>query len=143
MTIRATAIAATLCAFPAPALADVSDALIGRWNTEQQNGIVEIYRCGGAICGRVVDGAPLRANPDQRDVRNGDAALRGRRIKGLAVLSGFTGGPVEWTGGPVYDPNSGDGAKKGYLTLEGRDVLKVKGCLAMFLCRTQTWTRTR
>ncbi|MGH9917163.1 MAG: DUF2147 domain-containing protein [Pyrinomonadaceae bacterium] len=27
------------------------------------------------------------------------------------------------------------------MTLENPTTLKVKGCIAVFLCRTQTWTR--
>ncbi|MES1972181.1 MAG: DUF2147 domain-containing protein [Pseudomonadota bacterium] len=117
--------------------------LIGRWRTEKRNGIVELAPCGPAICGKVLDGAPLRANPDQRDVRNRDAALRVRRVMGLRVLEGFTGGPRTWTGGPMYDPDTGDGASSGYLTLLNPDTLQVKGCIVAFLCRTQTWTRIR
>ncbi len=117
--------------------------LIGRWRTEKRNGIVELAPCGSAICGKVLDGAPLRANPDQRDVRNRDAALRARRVMGLRVLEGFTGGPRTWTGGPMYDPDTGDGASSGYLTLLNPDTLQVKGCIVAFLCRTQTWTRIR
>src|SRR3546814_9245488 len=59
----------------------------------------------------------LRANPDQRDVKNPDRALRDRRLKGLVVLQGFEGGPKEWKGGPVYDPETGEGAAKATLTL--------------------------
>lgn len=119
------------------------EAVIGRWNTQKQGGVVEIHRCGQMLCGRVVDGAPLRANPDQRDVNNPDKALRSRKVMGARVLSGFSGGPREWKGGPLYDPESGDGAKKGSLTLADANTLKVKGCIASFLCRTQTWTRVR
>ena len=119
------------------------EAVIGRWNTQKQGGVVEIHRCGQMLCGRVVDGAPLRANPDQRDVNNPDKALRSRKVMGARVLSGFSGGPREWKGGPLYDPESGDGAKKGSFTLADTNTLKVKGCIASFLCRTQTWTRVR
>lgn len=118
-------------------------AVIGMWRTQERGGVIRIGRCGGALCGHVVDGAPLRANPDQRDVHNPDRALRARRVMGLQVLSGFIGGPKTWRGGPLYDPNSGDGARMGYLTLVNRDTLKVKGCIAPLLCRTQTWTRLR
>src|SRR3546814_14649887 len=96
-----------------------------------------------AICGKVNDAAPLRANPDQRDVKNPDRALRNRRIKGLVVLRGFTGGPREWKGGPVYDPETGEGAAKGYLTLRADGKLEVKGCKAVIFCRTKVWTRVR
>ncbi|RHW19060.1 DUF2147 domain-containing protein [Sphingomonas gilva] len=136
-------LALALLSVPSALPAAGEEALIGRWNTQKQGGVVEIHRCGQALCGRVVDGAPLRANPDQRDTRNPDKALRGRRVMGLRVLHGFTGGPREWKGGPLYDPETGDGAKSGTLTLVDASTLKVKGCLMAFLCRTQTWTRVR
>lgn len=141
--MRWVALAAWLAASPTAAQAEGEAALIGRWNTQKQGGVVEIHRCGQALCGRVVDGAPLRADPDQRDIRNPDQALRGRRVMHVRVLSGFTGGPREWKGGPLYDPESGDGAKRGSLILADANTLKVKGCIASFLCRTQTWTRAR
>jgi uncharacterized protein (DUF2147 family) len=136
-------IAATLLIFlgSGAATAAPDSALLGKWRTQQRNGVVEIHRCGKALCGRVLDGDPLRANPDQRDIRNSDTSLRGRKVMGLRILSGFTGGPTEWKGGPLYDPNTGDGATSGSLTLENPSTLKVKGCIAVFLCRTQTWTR--
>ncbi len=120
-----------------------SGAIAGLWSTGSNGGQVELYRCGAAICGKVVDAAPLRANPDQRDVKNPDAALRSRRIKGLVVLRAFTGGPREWKGGPVYDPETGEGAAKGYLTLRADGKLEVKGCKAAIFCRTKLWTRAR
>ena len=120
-----------------------SGAITGLWSTGSQGGRVELYRCGAAICGKVDDAAPLRANPDQRDVKNSDAKLRDRRLKGLVVLRGFTGGPREWKGGPVYDPESGDGAARGYLTLRADGKLEVKGCKAAIFCRTKVWTRVR
>ncbi|MDK2761498.1 MAG: DUF2147 domain-containing protein [Sphingopyxis sp.] len=125
--------------FLAPAQASAAD-ITGIWATATEGGRVEIYRCGRALCGRVVDAARLRGNPDLRDVRNSDASLRQRRIKGLVVLKGFTGGPVEWKGGPVYDPETGDGASTGTLKLLANGKLELKGCLAVF-CRTKIWTR--
>ena len=98
------------------------------------------FGCGKALCGRVVDGSRLRANPDLRDVRNSDAKLRQRKLKGLVVLNGFTGGPREWKGGPVYDPETGDGAPRGQLKLLANGKLELKGCVAFF-CRTKVWSR--
>ncbi|MBB5708414.1 DUF2147 domain-containing protein [Sphingopyxis panaciterrulae] len=117
-----------------------SGAITGTWATGSQGGRVEIYRCGPSLCGKIVDAAPLRANPDQRDVNNPDRKLRERRLKGLIVLKGFGGGPREWKGGPVYDPETGDGAAKGYLTLRADGKLEVKGCKAVLFCRTKVWT---
>lgn len=121
--------------------ASASESLLGSWRTDEEHGVVEMFRCANAVCGRVVDGAALRADPDQRDVNNPDPDLRDRRVKGLVVLENFTGGPRKWSGGPLYDPKTGDGAERGRLILEDAETLKVKGCLAAFLCRTKTWTR--
>lgn len=118
-----------------------SGAIAGLWSTGSNGGRVELYRCGAAICGKVVNATPLRANPDHRDVKNPDPALRARRLKGLVVLRGFTGGPRQWKGGPVYDPETGDGAANGYLTLRADGKLEVKGCKAALFCRTKVWTR--
>jgi hypothetical protein len=126
----------------APASAQ-DNPLLGRWRTAAQGGVVEIHRCGAALCGRVVDAAPLRRNPDQTDVRNRDPDLRSRPLRGLRVLDGFTGGPTTWSGGPLYDPDSGQRAARGTLTLMEGGRLAVRGCIAPLLCRTQTWTRLR
>lgn len=116
--------------------------LLGRWRTAAQGGVVEIHRCGAALCGRLVDAAPLRRDPDQTDVRNRDPSLRTRPLRGLRVLDGFTGGPTTWTGGPLYDPDSGQRAGRGALTLVEGGRLSVRGCIAPLICRTQTWTRS-
>src|SRR3546814_8079117 len=47
----------------------------GVWATGSQCGQVEIYRCGTVLRARIIDAAPLRANCDQRDVKNPDRAL--------------------------------------------------------------------
>lgn len=119
------------------------EALLGRWRTPAQNGVVVIERCGEGLCARVADAAALRANPDQRDVRNRDPALRSRPVKGLTVVRVASGGPRVWNAGPLYDPDSGQGAATGTLTLIEPDRLAVRGCIARMLCRTQTWTRAR
>lgn len=124
----------------APAAAQEA-SILGRWRTPAEGGVVEIQRCGQALCGRLVDAAPLRRDPDQRDVRNRDASQRQRPLRGLLVLRNFTGGPSEWRGGPLYDPNSGQSADRGTLTLTGEGRLAVRGCIARVLCRTQTWRR--
>lgn len=133
---------AVVAAGVGPALAE-DDALVGRWRTSARQGIVGIERCGEAFCGWVLDAAPLRTNPDQRDIHNKKPGLRTRRVMNLLVLENFAGGPRSWKGGPLYDPDSGDRATTGTLTLIDDDTLAVKGCIAPLLCRTQTWKRAR
>ena len=136
--VLAVAVAATL---GTPTLAQGA-SITGVWNTGSEGGKVQIYRCGDAYCGRIVDAARLRANPDQRDERNSNPRLRNRKLKGLVVLQDVTGGPTEWSGGPVYDPETGDGASSAKITLLSNGKLRIKGCVAVF-CRTKIWTRAK
>ncbi|WP_292227272.1 DUF2147 domain-containing protein [Brevundimonas sp.] len=141
LMLLATVAGAVLAAVPAAA--QDGDVVLGRWRTSAQNGVVVIERCGASLCGRLIDAAALRTNPDQRDVRNRNAALRDRPLQGVLVLQAFSGGPQEWSGGPLYDPETGQGAPTGTLKLVSADRLAVRGCIAPLLCRTQTWTRLR
>lgn len=108
--------------------------------TEKNNGRVLIEQCGAEVCGRVIDGDQLRADPNQTDIHNPDPGKRARRVKGLMILEGYSGGPVRWGGGRVYDPQTGDEAGNSTLTLISRDTLEVEGCRVIF-CRSETWTR--
>lgn len=122
-----------------PAAAQAPD-IAGVWATGQDGGKVEIYRCGAAYCGKIVDATTLRVNPDLRDAKNRDASLRDRKLKNLVVLSGFQGGPTHFRGGPLYDPESGYSAKRGELKLLPSGKLEVKGCVSLF-CSTKSWSR--
>jgi len=126
----------------AAAAAVSPDAAIGRWRTETRNGIVEVERCGGSICGKLVSSDGLRTNPNMLDINNKDAALRGRRLKDLQVLGGFTRSGGNWTGGTIYNGEDG-GTYKATVTPIDADHLKVKGCIIWPLCKSQTWTRIR
>nr|WP_245842955.1 DUF2147 domain-containing protein [Sphingomonas laterariae] len=122
--------------------ATAADPVLGLWRSKDRGGTIELHRCGGAICGRILDGASLRANPDLRDVHNGNRSLRARAVKGLRVFDGFTGGPRQWKGGSLYDPESGWGTKSGSLTLKDANTLEVKGCVA-FICQSEIMLRIR
>ena len=118
------------------------DVALGRWRTETKNGIVEVERCGGSICGKLVGSDGLKANPNLLDTRNKDASLHGRRLMGLQILSGFTRGDGQWTGGTIYNGDDG-GTYKATVTPTDADHLKVRGCIIWPLCKSQTWTRIR
>ena len=114
----------------------------GLWATDSDNGRVQIYRCGEAICGKLIDADQIRANPDQNDQYNKRKAERSRKVKGLVLFSGYTGGPSEWKGGEIYDPKSGDTGRNGKIKLVSDNALEVKGCLGP-ICRTKHWTRVK
>ena len=132
------ALAASLCIASAAAASPAS----GVWHAPDKNATIQVYDCGSAICGRVMDSDDLRANPDLRDAKNSDAALKSRKVKGLVIMTGLSGGPTEWSGGSVYDPTSGH-TYHGSFTLVGSDTAHLKGCIIGPLCRTDTWTWAR
>jgi uncharacterized protein (DUF2147 family) len=139
IALTALSLAASAAVSPAPAQ-DANANLVGVWATPKNNGKVAVEPCGNAICGRVVDGRQLRANPNQTDVLNPDQSKRSRRVMGLHILEGYSGGPTKWSGGTVYDPQTGDSTNDSTLTLTAPNTLVVKGCRLVF-CRSETWTK--
>lgn len=124
--------------------ADASlNMVVGRWETETRGGIIEIARCGGSICGRLMTSVGLRADPSLRDLNNKDASLRGRPLKGMLLMQGFTpGSGGVWDSGNIYNAEDGR-TYKARITPVDADHLKLRGCVFVPLCQTQTWTRVR
>lgn len=131
--------AAFLSVLAVPAFAaDVT----GTWLTDTDEGVVEITACGSSVCGRLVSSDDIKKNPGLTDSKNADASQRNRTLKGLLLLQGFTGSGGNWTGGKIYNPDDGK-TYSATLTLEGDNMLKVRGCVVVPFCQTQTWTRTK
>ncbi|MEP9377670.1 DUF2147 domain-containing protein [Aquabacter sp. CN5-332] len=136
---RAAFSAAVLSLIAMPAFAaDVT----GTWLTPTDDGVVEIAACGASVCGRLITSDDIKANPALTDSKNADAALRSRPLKGLMMLQGFTGSGGNWTGGKIYNPDDGK-TYSATLTLEGDSTLKVRGCVIVPFCETQTWKRAK
>jgi uncharacterized protein (DUF2147 family) len=131
------AAAVVAAALASPALAGDPTGL---WQTPTNGGQVRITRCGQALCGALVTSDHIRAQPNARDEHNKDASQRNRPLRGLTMLSGFTGGPTEWRGGSVYNPADG-GTYRGTITMTNDNSLRLRGCIVAPLCKTQTWTR--
>jgi uncharacterized protein (DUF2147 family) len=132
----ALALAATLLAGRVAA----APGITGLWKTPVDEGTVRIETCVEAICGRAIGSTQLTALPDQKDVRNRDASLRNRPLKGLLVLKLKPIGPNRWGDGWVYDPRSG-ATFKGSAELKSDGRLLLQGCIVAPLCQTQTWTK--
>ena len=140
MKLSLLAAAATVAAsLAAPALA--ADPT-GLWQTPTNGGQVRISRCGQALCGVLVTSNHIRATPNMTDEKNRDASLRTRTLRNLPLLNGFTGGPIEWRGGTVYNPDDGR-TYSGTITMQNDNTLRLQGCVVRPLCRNQTWTRVR
>jgi len=136
MTIKvATFSALLLAAAPLAAAAPID----GDWVTAEKNGVVHIGTCGATRCGRLARFLVVPPQgADQRDTNNPDAALRGRKLLGLAILSGFRPDGDSWKG-TIYDPKRGK-SYKSFVRRTAPGTLEVKGCIGPF-CQTQVWTR--
>ncbi len=133
----------TLATAALPAAAQpAGTGLQGRWKAATDEAVIVIAPCGAALCGKVVDSSRLRANPDSRDFKNRDPGLRDRKVDGMMLMQGFTGGPTEWKGGTLYNPEDG-GTYTGKITADGPDAIKLTGCIIFPLCKTQVWTRIK
>lgn len=123
-------------------MADDMPPIDGTWLSGDGDGWIEITRVGDGLSG-VIKGSPNAGDerPD-RDEKNPDPALRDRPLTGLELFSGFSyAGDGRWTGGRIYDPNSGK-TYRSIVTWVDPETLKVRGYIgAPLLGRTETWTR--
>lgn len=129
-------------AFAFTAAPAIAQDVTGLWDTGTNGAQVEIAPCGAAMCGTLMTSNAIKASPSAKDVENRDEGLRSRPLKGLTMLSGFSGGPDKWTGGELYNPADGK-TYSGTMTLISADTLELQGCVIRPLCRTSTWTRIR
>ena len=114
----------------------------GLWLTPTDGGQVQITACGASVCGHLVTGARIKADPSLKDAKNKNPALRSRTLKGLPLIQGFKGAGGSWSGGTIYNPDDGN-IYKASLKLIDPDTLQVKGCVVAPLCKTQIWKRVK
>jgi len=128
-----------------PAGAAPADAIVGSWLTDDGASKVEVTAAKAADGATLYNGKlvwlkqPLRDGKPAVDANNTDAALRGRPLIGITILTGFKADGGGWSGGTVYAPRAG----KSYpaelaLGADGRLELKVNAGL---LSKTDYWTR--
>ena len=119
--------------------AQAAQPITGRYVVEDGTALVEVARCGSALCGRIARVLKPRPKAATTDVNNRDAGLRSRPILGLPILTAFTDAGDDWRG-RIYDPRNG----KTYKSIVTREAngLKVQGCIA-FICQTQRWRAAR
>jgi len=117
---------------------------VGKWLTSSKQGVVEIYDCGGALCGRVVG---LRQNRDAngvpwRDGYNPDPEARNRPVCGSTVFRNLQWNDQKgmWAG-RLYDAENGK-EYEGRLTVERPGEMRLRGSLIHFswLSETVVWT---
>ena len=113
---------------------------VGLWATPSSGGVVQIERCGDAMCGTLVTSPYLKFDPNLRDRRNPAPTQRERRLKGLTLMTGFKGGPDKWTDGALYNPDNGV-LYTASIEVLSAEKIRVRGCAPAHFCKVQIWTR--
>lgn len=121
-----------------------ADSVIGKWYTEGNDSIVEVYKQGDKYFGKIIwlkDPNDDAGNPVLDD-KNPDESKRSRKILGLVIMRNFIFDGSKWAKGKIYDPESG----KTYscqMTLDG-NTLNVRGYVGVSaLGRTSAWNRVK
>ncbi len=143
---KALALVAALAVSPllAPAAAEAQGAEpVGVWSTQAGKARVRIAKCGAALCGTLVGLAeptdPETGKP-KTDKNNQDAGKRNRPLIGTAIVLGMKPtGNGTWEG-QVYNAEDGK-TYTGFLNYTGGNTLKLQGCVARVLCKSQTWSK--
>ena len=134
-TLAVIGAAAYLSAVPALALG-LQD-VYGVWRHPDNGSLIQIYRCGGGICAKVVS----VLDPNRTDVKNPDPALRGRPVVGIEIWRhAKETAPLQWSGS-AYNPLDG-ATLYGTLHLTSETTLVVASCnLNVMPCFERTWTK--
>ena len=137
-------LAILLCLALLPASTWASETHVeGRWLSGDGDGWIRIELTDDSLIG-VIAGSPNDAegDPPRLDDKNPDPALRDRPLLGVTIMSGFAyNGDGRWSGGRIYDPNSGKTYKATIRQIDA-DTLKLRGYIGVSLFgRSDTWTR--
>lgn len=116
----------------------------GVWFDHTKRGAVEIFKCGRALCGRIVwMKNPLKPSGKPfRDLRNSDKSLRNRTICGMQMIGELRKtGRRTWQGGWIYDPERGQSFSLQVIQ-RGKDRLTITGyLLAPAFGKSFRWVR--
>jgi uncharacterized protein (DUF2147 family) len=114
----------------------------GLWLMSNGKVTVKVAQCGGSLCGKIVAlKKPLDKHGRPKiDKENPDQALRSRPVIGISLLDDMKpAGDGRWKGA-IYNPDDGR-TYDARMSVNG-DVMKVKGCLAVF-CKTREFIRVQ
>ena len=127
MTRILTKLAFVLLAALVPVSAQAQAALEGRWANPKHSVIVNVTRCGDALCGTV---SWATAKNKDKGVTPGTRVLSGLKPLGDGLYRGRALEPKRNISGSAT------------VRQDGPNVMVVKGCAVMGLfCREQRWTR--
>jgi uncharacterized protein (DUF2147 family) len=121
---------------PAPAATTSRSSPVGEWRVEDGEGQIRIEECGTNLCGYV----SAAKNPNEKDRKNPDPALRSRSVMGMPVLINMKPSGNRWKG-RIYNVKDG-GTYDANIALKSADTLRVEGCaFGGLVCGGQNWSR--
>lgn len=127
------------------AIAQKKDDILGKWVNPSAEGQIEIYKKGEKYFGKLawIKEPNDAAGKPKLDVKNPVASQRSRSLLGLELLKDFTFEGDEWSGGTIYDPQTG----KTYsckLTIKSNGQLNIRGYIGISLIgRSESWKRVK
>jgi uncharacterized protein (DUF2147 family) len=117
--------------------ANQPSSISGDWRVADGSAVVRVEPCGDRMCGRI---AQLVGDPDALDEANPSPALATRRVCGITILHGLqASAAAKWTGGQLYDPESGK-TLNGVSVMQKGDRLQVSIGSGPF-AGAETWRR--
>lgn len=137
MRLKLLALAAAPLAILASPAAAQPASIAGNWKTDDGKSIIQFYKCGNAMCGKIARFLVAEPAGGARDGENPDKAKRDRKLLGLRIFWNLAPNKNSWEG-EGYSPEDGR-----YFNADIRregSKLKVKGCVAVF-CRSVYFTR--
>lgn len=131
-------LAALLFIMFAPALALAQAAPEGLWSRTNDQGETHI-RVAPAPNDKFTGTIEWMENP-RNDTQNPNPDLRDRPLVGVQIFEDMTQVSSDKWEGSLYNPEDGN-TYSGSLEVIDQDTLKLEGCVLIFFCRSDTWTR--
>ena len=129
---------AGLFALAQPAFGQTADDAFGTWKHPENGSHVEMYKCGDALCAKIVK----VTDGQKTDDKNPDAAKRNQPVVGLVIMQGAKrSGAKDWKGA-LYNRADG-GTYAGTISVKSKDQIDLSGCTAVVICKTVTWSRVK
>jgi uncharacterized protein (DUF2147 family) len=115
-----------------------ADAILGKWWSEGREGLMKFEKTvSGRFQVRVIDGKDV----NDKDVKNPDPKLRGRKLKDLVIMWNLRYEDGEYVDGYCYNPRDGNTYRVKFKLLSPTR-LHLRGYLAVpLLGQSQEWTR--
>jgi uncharacterized protein (DUF2147 family) len=119
------------------------DDIVGIWKTPGHLSEIQIYKTGSKYYGKIVwEKEPNDSSgKPKKDLNNPNPGLRCRLLHGLVIIKNLCFDDDEWTGGEIYDPESGNDYKI-KAELIDKNTLKIRGYIGISLIgKSSVWTR--